>query len=254
MPGVDNLQRPQGRPGNRCKNQSRRSSVCLSSSSLQNRFRSRTRRSRMKGLSILLFGSECWALSANMRRRLNSFHHRCIRQMCRTTTWQQWKLHIHQHTMESRLDVKCLNYYLARRRLGWAGHLARMDFDKRLPRKLLSAWIDSTRPRGRPQNGFAHGLMTDIKNAGLNDRNWFQTKENGMNSLDEKTSISRRRPIPLVSRKHLPPKNFDGALVSPPKPPPRPLHAALSHKLSLFCPKQTEYLIFSAHALKPRGE
>jgi hypothetical protein len=124
-------------------------------------------------LSILLFGSECWTLSAETRRRLNSFHNRCIRQMCRLTTWHQWKLHIHQHTMESRLDVKCLDFYLAKRRLSWAGHLARMDFDERLPRKLLSGWIDSKRPRGRPQNGFAHALMTDISNAGLDASNWF---------------------------------------------------------------------------------
>jgi len=49
----------------------------------------------------------------------------CIRPMCRTGTWQEWELHIRQHTMESRLDVKCLNYYLARRRLGWAKKLPR---------------------------------------------------------------------------------------------------------------------------------
>lgn len=129
-------------------------------------------------LSILLFGSECWSLTANTRRRLNSFNNRCIRQMCRITTWQQWKLHIHQHTVENRLNVKCLDYYLARRRLGWAGHLARLDFGKRIPRKLLSGWIASTRPRGRPQNGFAHALMTDISNAGLDDSNWFMLAAN----------------------------------------------------------------------------
>ena len=125
-------------------------------------------------LSILLFGSECWSLTADARRRLSCFHNRCVRQMCRVTKWHQWKLHIHQHTMESRLDVKCLDYYLARRRLGWAGHLARMDHEKRIPRKLLSGWINSKRPRGRPQNGFAHALMTDISNAGLNASNWFK--------------------------------------------------------------------------------
>ena len=89
-------------------------------------------------LSILLYGSECWALSASTRSRLNSFHNRCVRQMCRLTPWHQWKLRISQHVMEQRLDVKCLDYYLARRRLAWAGNLARMDFEKRLPRKLLS--------------------------------------------------------------------------------------------------------------------
>jgi len=124
-------------------------------------------------LSILLFGSESWSLNANARRRLNTFHNRCVRQMCRLTPWHQWKLHINQHTMEGRLDVKCLDYYLARRRLGWAGHLARMDHKKRIPRKLLSGWICTRRPKGRPQNGFAHALMTDISNAGLDASNWF---------------------------------------------------------------------------------
>ena len=124
-------------------------------------------------LSILLYGSECWALSASTRSRLNSFHNRCVRQMCRLTPWHQWKLRISQHVMEQRLDVKCLDYYLARRRLAWAGNLARMDFEKRLPRKLLSCWISSKRPHGRPQTGFAQALMTDIITTGLNADNWF---------------------------------------------------------------------------------
>ena len=115
-----------------------------------------------------LFGSECWTLSANTKSRLNSFHNRCVRQMCRLTTWQPWKLRIHQHTMESRLNIKCVDSYLARRRLGWPGHLVRMDFEKRLPRKLLSGRMGSKRPRGRPPNGFAHALMTEICNACLN--------------------------------------------------------------------------------------
>ena len=33
-------------------------------------------------LNLLFYGSECWALSSHMLKRLRSFHRRCVRTMC----------------------------------------------------------------------------------------------------------------------------------------------------------------------------
>ena len=45
-------------------------------------------------LSVLLYGSECWALLHRHRNRLNAFHHRCIHNILSITRRQKWKQHI----------------------------------------------------------------------------------------------------------------------------------------------------------------
>ena len=91
-------------------------------------------------LSILLFGCETWAVTADLMRRLQSFHNRCVRTMCGITMWHTITHHIKQVSLESRLGLHPLGFYLARRKLAWAGHVARMDFNTRLPRKFLTSW------------------------------------------------------------------------------------------------------------------
>ena len=38
-----------------------------------------------------------------------------------------------------------------RRQLRWVGHVRRMDYDRRLPRRMLSAWVRHPRPQGAPK-------------------------------------------------------------------------------------------------------
>ena len=42
----------------------------------------------------------------------------------------------------------------------------------RLPRMLLSSWVDNKRPQQRPQFNYGHGLGRDLRNAGVNIDNW----------------------------------------------------------------------------------
>ena len=46
------------------------------------------------------------------------------------------------------LRVDAIDFYVARRQLGWAGHVRRMDFD-RLPRRMLSSWVPHEAAAGR---------------------------------------------------------------------------------------------------------
>ncbi len=85
---------------------------------------------------------------------------------------------ISQVELESRLSLKPLDACRAQRRLRWAGHVYRMDFE-RLPRKLLTSWVDHPRPRGRPsQFHFGHGLARDLTNAGVDTATWHQAAVN----------------------------------------------------------------------------
>ena len=60
---------------------------------------------------------------------------------------------------------------LSRRRLQWAGHVLRMG-EERSPRRTLTSWIPTARPKGRPHLTFAQGLVKDLAYAGLNTSNW----------------------------------------------------------------------------------
>ena len=50
---------------------------------------------------------------------------------------------------------------LTERNLRWAGHVARRE-ETRLPRILLTAHVRRTRPIGRPEQTFAHGLKRSL--------------------------------------------------------------------------------------------
>ena len=101
-------------------------------------------------LSILLYGSEVWCLKENLLHRLRSFHHRCVRTMCRINIAHTIRHHISSSSLFARLGIEPLDSYYQRRLLRWAGHVSRMPID-RLPRMLLTGWVANPRPIGCPQ-------------------------------------------------------------------------------------------------------
>ena len=99
-------------------------------------------------LSILLYGCETWSLPKRIMNRLQLFHNNCVRAMCRVSMWHVREHKITQASLESRLQLEPFQFYLARRRLRWAGHVSRMPMT-RLPRMFLSSWVDNKRPQQR---------------------------------------------------------------------------------------------------------
>jgi hypothetical protein len=86
---------------------------------------------------------------------------------------------ITQMSLECRMQLEPFEYYLACRRLRWAGHVSRMPIS-RLPHMFLSSWVDDKRPKQRPQFKYGHGLLKDISNAEAwdtlaGDRNLWHT-------------------------------------------------------------------------------
>ena len=124
-------------------------------------------------LTILLYGSECWSLTEKLYNRLRAFHHRCIRSMCRVT-----RLHTRRHLISNaelleRTDLLPIDSYISKRQLRWAGHVARMPID-RLPRKMLSCWVNNKRPRGAPQMTYGRSLKKSLKKAKIPSTNWHE--------------------------------------------------------------------------------
>ena len=130
-------------------------------------------------INILLYGSECWCLTETLLHQLRSFHHHCIRVMCGVTRWHVWRHHIRNAELRKRLRLETLDFYVELRQLRWAGHVARMGYE-RIPRRFLTSWVFNPRPHGRPQFTYGHSLNKTLKRAELptDFKKWSQLAQN----------------------------------------------------------------------------
>ena len=93
--------------------------------------------------------------------------------MCSVSRTVQWKERISDSDLRRRLNLESIDKYVGMRQLSWAGHVARMPFD-RLPRKLLSSWARSPRPPGAPQFTYARGLHKALTKCDIDKSSWHQ--------------------------------------------------------------------------------
>ena len=124
-------------------------------------------------LSILLYGSEGWCLTAELWGKLRRFHNRCARSMCRITMWHTREYNITTAAVLKVLGLRNIETYVCRRQLQWAGHVARMGME-RLPRRFLTAWCGRPRPQGRPEMTFGATLEAALRFAGVEVDNWME--------------------------------------------------------------------------------
>ena len=94
-------------------------------------------------------------MTEHLYDRLRVFHARCLRCMCYVSLKHTREHRITTESLMLRLGVDAIDFYVARRQLGWAGHVCRMDFD-RLPRRMLSSWVPHKRPPGAPRMTCPH--------------------------------------------------------------------------------------------------
>ena len=114
-------------------------------------------------MSVLLYGSECWVPLRRDLKRLNSFHHRCVRTVLGITNQRQWEERISSVVVREQWgDVETIETKLMKRRLEWLGHFARMK-DDRLPEICLFGWLPQTRPCGGPRRRWRNLARKDLK-------------------------------------------------------------------------------------------
>jgi hypothetical protein len=63
------------------------------------------------------------------------------------------------------------------RRLGWEGHIIRMDEEEKIPKKVLNGNFHTTRPVGRPRTRWADVVQRDALRL-LGKRGWRVRAEN----------------------------------------------------------------------------
>ncbi len=112
-------------------------------------------------LSLLLYGSECWVVSAENMRLLRRFHRKCIqvpsRIMCRVTRHHTRKHLISTEELEAKLGIHDIRHYVHSRVLRYLGHVFRMDAaaradrpGTRTPSPLQRCWVvDGKQPSGK---------------------------------------------------------------------------------------------------------
>ena len=122
-------------------------------------------------LPILLYGCECWCLTEEMLRKLRIFHNFCVRCMCRVNRWHTRLHHIKTSDLIDRLGICSVDTYICRQQLRWAGHVSRMSWD-RLPRKMLSCWVRSKRPKGCPKLTYGRSIRKCLKKCEIDESHW----------------------------------------------------------------------------------
>ena len=124
-------------------------------------------------LSILLYGAESWCLTEHLYDRLRVFHARCLRCICYVSRKHTREHHISTESLMKQLGVDAIDFYVAQRQLGWAGHVRRMDFD-RLPRRMLSSWVPHKRPPGAPRMTYGRSLGKALDVFDLDHSKWHE--------------------------------------------------------------------------------
>ena len=124
-------------------------------------------------LSVLLYGSECWTPLRKHLKRLNAFHHCCIRTILGITGRQQWEQHITSALIQEQWgDLETVATKVAKRRMEWLGHLAWMP-DTRTPKKMLFAWLPKTCPASGPRRRWRDVIHHDLKSLNVSEMHWY---------------------------------------------------------------------------------
>jgi hypothetical protein len=115
-------------------------------------------------LSTLLWGSESWTLTENIKRLLRSFQHRTIRRILNISMQEVQDYKITNESIRKTFNnIPDIINIIKRRQMTWIGSIAKMNVN-RLPRKLMASWLNDPRTRGKPQstyrNSFASAIST----------------------------------------------------------------------------------------------
>ena len=114
-------------------------------------------------LSILLYGSQTWNLYRHQLRRLESFHHRCLRSIL-GIKWQQF---VPTTRVLQRARLTSIETMLIKTRLKWLGHVRRMP-DHRYPKIILmSELIQGKRKQSKPFQRWKDVVKADMKKFGV---------------------------------------------------------------------------------------
>ena len=111
---------------------------------------------------VLLYGSECWRVTRNDMKTLSSFHHSCLRRICRVF----WPNKISNRDLYRTTGSSDVISEIRSRRLRWLGHVFRMP-PGRIPKVALRWTPPGKRKRGRPKITWRRTVEAELSEMGL---------------------------------------------------------------------------------------
>ena len=136
-------------------------------------------------LSVLLYGAESWTTTFLCRRKLETFHMKCLRKISHISILDQEQMHLNNDALRAFLGVPTIRNLVTQARLRWLGHLARMPAE-RLPKQMLFAFLPGdigqpTKPGRRTGKWLSFDMVNDLEAAGIPKAEWmyFARKNQG---------------------------------------------------------------------------
>ena len=118
--------------------------------------------------SVILYGSETWAVKEEDIRRLKRTEKAMIRWMCGVSlNDRRGAVTITGEELRERLNLECIEVVMRRGRLRWFGHVARMEEDNWVQR-VRSINVEGAVARGRPKKTWDEVIQNDLRVMGLN--------------------------------------------------------------------------------------
>ena len=112
--------------------------------------------------SVMTYGSETWAMTAEQMMRLVRVERRMLRWMCGVSL----KDKVSTVELQERMGVEAISDVVRRGRLRWLGHVLRKD-DGNWVKRIMSYEVDGDRGRGRPRMLWRQVVANDMRRVGL---------------------------------------------------------------------------------------
>ena len=121
----------------------------------------------------MLYGCETWSLTLREEGRLRVFENRILRRIFGPKRDEngEWR-RLHREQFHSLYRSPNIVRVIKSRRLRRAGHVARME-EGRSAFKILTATPTGKRPLRRPMRRWDDNIRMDLKEIGVNTRNWL---------------------------------------------------------------------------------
>lgn len=119
-------------------------------------------------LSTLLYSSETWTVRRMDIKRLDGFHMKCLKTLCKIS----WRDYVPNEEVLKRTKMMSIDNMIKVKRLRWAGHLSRMQ-ESRIPHQVLFSELKiGKRPQKKPRTRWIDIFKKDLKDQHINTNEW----------------------------------------------------------------------------------
>ena len=139
-------------------------------------------------------------------RKLETFHHRCVRCIMGIGHAEQWAEHITTTQLAERFGMcESVSILLSLSILRWLEHVAHMP-DDRIPKRILFGWLPMARPAHGVKLRWRDKVKQDLRNFSINDCLWYQQaqdrdlwKQLSNGGVENLLAVPHSKPNSLIS-------------------------------------------------------